>query len=554
MREGGQGYGGQGLLSLALAVAAALALAAFGVARGTWAVGGSDSSCYALMAQAFAHGRLQPSTALVTEAPWPNAAITFAPGGFIPSAIRPDAAAPICAPGMSVLMAPLAALFGRDAIFWLTPIAAAVLVLSAFAIARQLAGGMAGATAAILTATSPIVIYQAVQPMNDIVTAALWLAAIALVFTAESGFLTADASSAFARSAPAGPRRSSESGVGAKVVRRTDQRVSLGGFLIGVAILVRPNLAPLVLVLAVMPFIQHGNTDRARRSLVLMIAGMVPGIIGLLALNRALYGSVAGSGYGSIATLFGTAHISDNLTNYGRSLWQTQNLVPAIALLAPFVFEGPRRKTSLLLLVFAFVVIAFYLLYQAYPEWWYLRFLIPAIVVLLTLASAVAVHLLAKAGMGGLIPIAAVLIAILGTRAAGERQAFELQRMEGRYRQTAELVRDRLPANAVLITEWQSGGMRFHAGREVVLWESLEPAWLDRALAWLRAKGLQPYVLVERREEPAFRARFRADSETGALDWPPRFDLNRQVRIFDPADRARFHAGEQYSTENIRSR
>jgi hypothetical protein len=41
---------------------------------------------------------------------------------------------------MSLLMAPLAALFGPDAIFWLTPIAAAVLVLSAFAIGRQLAG------------------------------------------------------------------------------------------------------------------------------------------------------------------------------------------------------------------------------------------------------------------------------------------------------------------------------------------------------------------------------------------------------------------------------
>ena len=33
-------------------------------ARGTYAAGGSDSSCYALMADAFASGRLQPSSAL----------------------------------------------------------------------------------------------------------------------------------------------------------------------------------------------------------------------------------------------------------------------------------------------------------------------------------------------------------------------------------------------------------------------------------------------------------------------------------------------------------
>ena len=55
-----------------------------------------------------------------------------------------------------------------------------MLVLAAFAIARQLAGGMAGATAAILTATSPIVLFQTVQPMNDILTAALWLSALAV--------------------------------------------------------------------------------------------------------------------------------------------------------------------------------------------------------------------------------------------------------------------------------------------------------------------------------------------------------------------------------------
>ena len=158
-----------------MALVLAIALGAVGVVRGTWAVGGSDSSCYALMAKAFAAGDLQPASALATDAPWPNASRTLAPGGFIPSPVRPDAASPICAPGMSVLMAPLAAVFGRDAIFWLTPIAAAALVLFAFAIGRQLAGGVAGVTAAILTATSPIVLYQTVQPMNDILTAALWL-------------------------------------------------------------------------------------------------------------------------------------------------------------------------------------------------------------------------------------------------------------------------------------------------------------------------------------------------------------------------------------------
>ena len=502
-----------GLASVGVALLLAVALAVFGFVRGTWAVGGSDSSCYALMAKAFGAGDLQPTSALAVDAPWPNAATTFAPGGFIASPARANAASPICAPGMAVLMAPLAAMFGQDAIFWLTPFAAAALVLFAFAIGRQLAGGVAGITAAILTATSPIVLYQTVQPMNDIVTAALWLGAIALA-------------------------RSS----------------AIAGVLIGAAILVRPNLAPLAIVLALIPFLQFGVNRIATEALLRMIAGSLPGVMVVLWLNQALYGSVIGSGYGAAGDLFSARHVNDNLTNYSRALFQTQHIVPALALLAPWVFDGIRRKGAILLLGFVAVEIAIYLFYTPFPEWWYLRFLIPAIVVLLILASAATVQLLSRNVMGGLIPILAVLLGIIGTRAAGERQTFELQRMESRYRETAELVRDRLPANAVLITVWQSGSVRFHAGREIVMWDALDPAWLDRAIAWLQSKGQQPYLLFERREEPDFRARFRDHSDTGRLDWPPRFDINRQVRIFDPDDRARYLAGEAYPTENTRSR
>ena len=87
-----------------------------------------------------------------------------------------------------------------------------MLVFSAFLIARRLAGGMAGATAALLTATSPIVLFQVVQPMNDVLAAALWMAALAWFIT-------------------------------------KPQPIACG-ILIGLAILVRPNLAPLALVFA----------------------------------------------------------------------------------------------------------------------------------------------------------------------------------------------------------------------------------------------------------------------------------------------------------------
>ena len=491
-------------MSKGLAIAAALALAAFGIVRGTWAVGGSDSSCYALMAEAFAHGHLQPTSSLAADAPWPEVSLTLAPAGFVPSPVRGDGASPICAAGMSVLMAPLVILGGAKALFLLTPLAAALLVWCSFVLARRLDGGMAGAVAAVIVASSPIILFQTVQPMNDVVTAALWMAALS-----------------------AATWESKHSGW-------------LAGALTGVAILVRPNLAPVAAIVA------------ATRFQIPFFLGAVPGVAVLVGLNYGLYGNPLLTGYGNAGRLFDLSHASTNAANYSLAFLSTQTGFPLVAAAAPFIFTGERRRLAWLWLAAAGAVLAIYLFYLTYPEWWYLRFMIPALVLLIVLASAVTVHLARRAKMGGVVAIGTVVLAVWMVETPGAKDARNLQHMESRYRETGEFVRDRLPAQAVLITVWQSGSMKFHAGREAVMWDSLDPSWLDRSVEWLSAHGRTPYILVERREEAEFRERFRGTSLLGALDWPPRFDLNRQVRIFDPADRVRYLAGEAYPTENVR--
>jgi hypothetical protein len=497
-------------MSRVVALAAALALASVGVIRGTWAVGGSDSSCYGLMADAFSRGRLQPTSGLAVDAPWPDAPRTAAPAGFIPSPVRRDGASPVCAPGFSLLMAPLAMLVGRDGIFWLTPIAAAVLVWLTFLLAKRIAGGMAGAVAAVLTASSPIVLYQTVQPMNDVACAALWLAAIAAA-TSES---------------PA--------------------RAWWAGLLSGVALLVRPNLAPLTIVTML-------ACGWRLESMAAFSAAAAPGIAVMLWLNALLYGSPLASGYGDPNQLFSLRFASQNLAHYGRSIYETQNVFPALALAAPFVFSGTARRVALVSLVAAVTVCAAYIFYWPFPEWSYLRFLLPGLVLLLALASAVVVRIARNASMGGVVAIATVILALAGLRIARDREAFDLRRFENRFRDMGQLVAARLPERAVVITVWESGSIRFHAGRDVVMWDALDPDWLDRAVSWLNAQGRSTFILVERREENEFRARFGNRSALGALDWPPRFDLNRQARLFDTADRSRHLQGEVYSTENVRS-
>ena len=74
-------------IAAGLALVAVLGVAAYGIVKNTRAVGGSDSSCYGLMAAAFAEWQWQPTFDLAKEAPWPDAARTLAPAGFVPSTV-----------------------------------------------------------------------------------------------------------------------------------------------------------------------------------------------------------------------------------------------------------------------------------------------------------------------------------------------------------------------------------------------------------------------------------------------------------------------------------
>ncbi len=506
--------------SLLLAVLAAIGLAGVGVLRGTYAAGGSDSSCYALMAEAFASGDLMPTSALVSQVPWPSAPKTFTPGGFVPSQTHPSASAPVCAPGFSVLLAPVVAVGGRDALFWVTPLAAALLVWMTFVAGRALAGPLAGAMAAVLVAASPPVLYQAVQPMNDITTAALWMATfVALI----------------------------------------QRRWTLAGLCCGLALLVRPNLLPLGIVAGLFVMRDSGLGIRSLK----FAAGVLPFALVVLWLNNELYGSPLRTGYGSPGRLFGFSVLSTNASRYIGWLIETHTPFPLLAFASPFVVAHEKRKDVGLGLGVILVTCFIYFLYTPFDHWSYLRFLLPAVTLMLVFASAAMVRVLesllgpAKAGhhlrASHYVLIGAVtgVLAMLYVRTAAERHAFALQFLEQRYRSAGIFVRDRLPEGAVVLSVWDSGAVRFHGRKEALTWEGLDPSWLDRSLGWLEQRGRRPYILVETWEEPGFRGRFGSHSDIGKLDWPPSYEIDRVVRIYDPQERARYHRGEPVDTEFV---
>jgi hypothetical protein len=460
------------------------------------------------MAEAFASGDLQPISELAARVPWPDASKTFTPGGFHPSESNPAASAPICAPGFSILLAPLILAGGRDALFHVTPLAGALLVWMTFVAARALGGPLAGVMAAALVATSPPVLYQVVQPMNDITTAALWMAAFAALI---------------------------------------DRRWALAGSLCGLALLVRPNLLPLGLI--------AGGFVIVAGSVRRFALAALPFAAAVLFLNHALYGSPMRTGYGEPANLFALSHVATNLTQYFGWLIQTHTPFPLLAIAAPFVVAREHRRETLLALALTAATSFIYLVYRPFDDWSYLRFLLPAIALMLVLASVATVTLLEYVVSGFsrtvIVAILTFALAVFCVRAATERHAFALQSLEQRYRSAGIVVRDRLPADAVVLSVWDSGAVRFHGRKEALTWEGLAPAWLDRSLAWLEQHGRTPYILVESWEEPGFRTRFGNDSDIGKLDWPPKYEIERKVRIYAPGDRARYHRGERVDTEFV---
>ena len=128
------------------------------------------------------------------------------------------------------------------------------------------------------------------------------------------------------------------------------------------------------------------------------------------------------------------------------------------------------------------------------------------------------------------------------------RNVFRLHLLEARYEQAGDFVDRRLPANAIVITSSESGSVRLYSGRKTLVWDVLDPAWLDNAIAYLRMDGLEPFLLLETREEPLFRRRFTS-SPLGALDWPPAAEVASRVRIYRPDDRERYYQGRQPPVE-----
>ena len=280
---------------------------------GAFAIGGSDSHCYAGQARMFVEGRVSLAPPLALPVPWPNAAATFAPSGFAPGPDPAGGSVPLCAAGLAVAMAAAMRIAGDAAIFAVVPLMGLLAVWSTWLLGRRVAGPLVGAASAALVACSPIFLYQLVQPMSDVPAAALWTAAIATAL---------------------GPPGAKRPGIG---------RGLAAGLITGAAIMMRPNLAPLAIIPMLLAW-------PSRTAAIAAAGGAVPGIVAVALLQAAIYGSPLRSGYGDLGQLFSLGYVKTNIVNYPAWLAYAHTPVLALGVLAPFV--APRRGVAWALLAF----------------------------------------------------------------------------------------------------------------------------------------------------------------------------------------------------------
>jgi hypothetical protein len=389
------------------------------------------------------------------------------------------------------------------------PLLGALLVWFTYRFARALGGEITGMVAAALLAAAPIFLFQVVQPVSDVPAAAWWLAAL-VVGGSRTGW----------------------------------RAVLAAGLLAAIAALTRPNLVPAAAaILLVTAFEAPESSDGARRlridtsRIIAFTAGLAPGIAFVAILNHRWYGSPLNSGYGSLSEIYGAASILPNLARYTRWALETQWAVLLLALPGVAIaLRGAAARRPLIggAVLLAVVVVACYLPYAVFEDWFYLRFLLPALPVVITFAAIALVTLARRLPAPARAPVLILSSTALLSLAIGQaydRHAFGMWRFEGRYVNVGRDLAAIVPEDAVVLALQHSGSARFYSGRQTLRWDLLEPAWLDRAVTHLIERGRTPYLLLEAWEEPDFRRRFESSRLADRLNRPATREWTDVVRI-----------------------
>ena len=491
-------------------IAAALAaiVISAGLAWNTRVAAGADAYGYVSQADLWLRGNLHIDQSFGASVPWPLARWTFTPLGYRPEPVG-YRIVPQYAAGLPLLMAAFKLIAGQCAIFWVVPICGGLLVFATYAIGRRMGRPAVGLAAAWLVAASPTQLFMLMAPMSDVPAAAAWATSVACA------------------------------------LGRTPFSAVAAGTAAAIAILIRPNLAPLAAVIAIWMVWRSGaahgpaptplvGAAAPTRSMPLWrtLWFALPAAAGAIAvgvINARLYGSPFVSGY-DLTDAYLASYLLPNLRRYGW--WLISAETPfALAGFAALAVPSARiwrttssREVLPLLGGVAAIVWTSYLLFVPWDAWWYLRFLLPAwpMMTLGTASIAAALYRAApSAALRALVIGVLGAIGINGVWQAVRRDAFSVATGEAKYIEVAKTVESLTEPDAVIISAQHSGSIRYYGGRLTLRWDVGDPAWLDRTVEWLAAHGHHPYFVLEPQEIGELRTRYGPRNASARLDWTP---------------------------------
>lgn len=476
-----------------LALLLAVAVTALGLVYAPTVAGGPDPYGYVSQAGLWLEGPLRADVP-VRDAPWPNAAATWAPLGYVPAEREGQTSiVPRYASGLPLLMAAAKAVGGQEAIFWIVPVCGGLLTFWTFRIGRRLHSVPAGCIAALLVASSPVLIVMLMQPMSDVPVAAAW----AIAFDAMFGATIASACAA--------------------------------GIASSIAVLIRPNLAPLAPVLGAWFVVQALSGSNRRRSMTLRAGvfaiSVVPGLVAVAAINEFLYDSPLVSGYGDLGSLFHASNVLPNTVNYLKWLAQSHTPVAILGLAALFVpwsrlWPGLNRATFGIVALFVIALWSQYLAYLPFNDWPFLRFLLPSWPFILIGVAAVLLLGWRSAADGAALASVWVLgaMCVYGLHVADRGGAFAEWQSARRYVDVARQVRAHSEDGSVTLALLHSGSVRYYGGRLTLRYDQLDREWLDRAVGWLEQRGRHVYALLEPWEVAEFERHFSGQRTVERLE------------------------------------
>lgn len=487
----------------AIALLTALAVGVHGVAFGTFSVGGSDAYGYVNQAYDWNEGALPRPIALSKQLPFEASNRLQAPLGYREGP-RPQTIVPTYAPGLPLVMALTLAAAGSCGPFFVSPVAAALLVWLTFVLGRRAGGPSVGLVSAFVIGLSPVVLYQTVWPMSDVLAAAVWTGAA----------------------------------IAALGARRRD--MVLAGALAALGVLIRPNLLPVAVVLA-LPVVQYGPHRRRLTRLVSFGVPVVAAVVFTGWLNAIWFGSPLNSGYGAAGELYSWSNVLPNLRHDAAWLWESQTPLILLALLPiiPRFRRGLDPRPLVLGAALFAVTLACYVGYAQFEEWWYLRFLLPAfgaLIVLMAAGLVAAARAIPKPFglLGGLFLLWMFAAASLSF-AAREGIFGGIRDNEGRYA-TIGMFAATLPDTAALLAVQHSGSLRFHSGRLIVRFDVLEHPQSQELVLALERAGHHPFLVIDDAEAADVRRRFGIAADA-PLPWPVRARLRELggVTVYDIA-------------------